>query len=304
MRRGIPTEIFQKEATTATLEGHEDTTEVVLSPWDKVPAELRLDIYKHCLCESRILEMEFVPDDDSDTDELRFYINPAKEPLLGVCHETRDKALKHGFFLFPDVYVRKHDILFLNCDMLLDLSFYKGKEIKKMFPGLGKVENVAIEWGAVAWSEGLEGVCPQLGKWMPNVKKVYIAIPGIRYGRNVSAVEPDLLKEQPAEISPVSDYHVLPDFYRPEVDEEFGLVEAVRAEGETLESSGQDLVDKVRAVFSRPWNSVEEVEFCLLHRSKLLRNPHKRGLLVFGPGATHEKYMTADEYNNTVARDD
>ena len=233
-----------------------------------------------------------------------FHKVPCKEPLLGICHETRETALKHGFFLGPSqgqpgAYVRKHDILFLNSQLLFINNFFGTADemTRDLLDSLDAAENVAIEW------MNIEPVTAHLywylGKLLPKVKKVHLVIPGVRTcfpnGIRRGLSEPTFLKSQPAEITPIPNHYILPGFTK--------KGEGHQTRDGTLETSGEYIAELVRTTFNLPQGPVVEVEVSFLHRTKLLMNPLKRGYyLVTRPGTSQEKIMTTDEYNAMVSQ--
>lgn len=273
---------------------------------DRVPAELRLQIYEAHLSEARVFEPSFGSPYSQPFPKPSFHGRVPEEPLLETCHEARQVALKHGFFLFgdegqPGVYFRKSDILFLNLESLISFGdiyhlLSTNSCDRKAFAALeslGRVENAAVEWASVVSSYGLRGICPRLGEWLPNVKKVFLAIPRVRYTTTASAAEPRFLKSHAAELRPIPDACILPKYTKQGEDDP--------TEGETWNTCGQTLSKKILdALHGR---HKIDVQACFLHRAHIPQSPGslKKDWLVYDDRALSPRQVTTATFNNTVA---
>ncbi len=271
---------------------------------ERLPVEVRLQIYEQYLREPRVVEMQFNTYKPKSCRKSTFHWIFQGEPLLCTCYETREVALRHGYFLFgspdrPGIYFRKSDILFLSLNTLLKLDslisfaryFQFPEQVEDILGGMRLVENLAIEWGALVSRLGFQRICRDLGRWLPNVKKVSITIPGVRYV--TSAVEPPFLKGQIAELHPINGACVLPTYTKHERNEP--------VEDGTWDTCGIDLTDKIRSVFSSSEGRSIDIEACILHRTRLPKSPLKLDLLMYRVGALGEERISANAFNSTIA---
>ncbi|KAK7739620.1 hypothetical protein SLS62_011238 [Diatrype stigma] len=275
----------------------------------RLPPELRLQIYEAHLSEAQVFEMEFGSRCSRRFETPTFRCQIPKEPLLQTCREARQVALRNGFFLFgeedrPGVYLRKSDILFLNMESLIHFGdiyhrLSSGERDRKAFAileSLGQVENLAVEWGSVVSSQGLRGISPGLGEWVTGVRTVSLVIPHIRLGTRTSAAEPLFLKNYPAELRPITDACVLPDYTKQDEDDP--------TKGEIWDTCGQTLTKKVLGAL-HGGHSID-VEACFLHRNLRRDRFPKFSLsvgewLVYDDGALSQRRVNTATINDILS---
>ena len=230
--------------------------------WQEVlPAEIRLKIYEHYFSDRHVflIGCHSLPRD-------RVY-RSRMEPLLSVCHETRQKALQEGFFLrnspwYPSLYVQKNDIVLLTYDGCLDVSLSELKYISSYAEpphsafsatdSIKSIQNLAILWRTFVM--GHMYPCPShwIDSDLSGLRRVQVLIIGDGpYGGD---------DVEPADIKPVPRDFILPTFYK---KEENRLIE-----NGTLETCEADIIGMVRAIFEPFQARNIDVEVCLLHGTR------------------------------------
>lgn len=155
-----------------------------------LPQEIRDQIWALTLPSRRIFSLDKSQDDEQHAYAHTFK-NPYPLPLaLQTCRDSRETALREGFFLTPPhskksvYFIPETDILYFG---RVECQRLRKKESIDV-PGLGRVINIGFEWASFFEYDPAKSIVPARRYWRTVVENLYVQMPHLKTLNHISPV--------------------------------------------------------------------------------------------------------------------
>ncbi|CAG7555938.1 unnamed protein product [Fusarium equiseti] len=158
--------------------------------FSSLPQEIRDQIWTLTLPSRRIFHLDKSHDDEQHVDAYTFQNTYPLPSALQTCQDSRETALRQGFFLTPPhsnksmYFIPETDILYFG---RVDCQRLREKELIDM-PGLDRVVNLGFEWASFFEYDPDESIIPAKRYWRTVVECLYVQMPRLKTLNHISPV--------------------------------------------------------------------------------------------------------------------